>query len=82
MRYRLDETRHVGALRIAALVEQDVTPSRFASAAFITGRKRPVALLFARGEVCWAMTPEGAALEKSTVETLMPGAWERFRRNG
>ncbi|WP_216665577.1 hypothetical protein [Pseudoruegeria sp. HB172150] len=40
--------------------------------------KRPVAVLVRSGEEMRAFSPDGAALSRTDIEALCPGAWARF----
>ena len=70
-----DQMIAVGPLRIIALSECTIKVHHIEGTVFITGQKKPVAVLIARGMALTAFAPDGIPMTREHVEKLCPGAW-------
>jgi len=72
----MDRKVTVGSVTVAALVESSVTANRGENSLVIVGNKRPVAILFCKGKMRGAVTPDGVDLSPKEVNALCPDAWK------
>lgn len=68
----------VGEAVVAALICNSISEHRLPRHVWLTGSRRPVAILVRRGDDVIAFTPEGNSLAAEDVEDLCPGAIQQF----
>lgn len=75
MTVSLDQVITVGRLKIAVLSDCTMTANHRNGAVFISGQKRPVAVLIKQGAALIAFEPEGDPMTRERLEKLCPDAW-------
>lgn len=77
MSVSLDQMISLGAVQIAVLCDCAVDAYHTDGATFVSGQKRPVAILIRQDMTLTAFSPQGDPMAREHVEHLCPGAWHR-----
>lgn len=75
MTVSLDPMITVGPLQVTMLSDSTVTARHRNGMVFVSGQKRPVAVLIKQSAALAAFGPEGNPMTRENVELLCPGAW-------
>lgn len=81
MTVSLDRVITVGPLQIAVLSDRTITANHSKGAVFVSGQKRPVAVMIKQGAVLDVFGPEGSPMTREQVEVLCPGAWRKLLKS-